>query len=183
MANKLDQVEFSHVNTIKKEAGFSGFTDVQTAWPYISWRLSVIINKSRNSSSKDRPIQFYSQFLKKAFLFAETNYFCTIVSEDLVNSDESPGFPLPALVRNALLSTPLLDLVRNPSWKFSLLCHLQSTCFSVLQNNIMHSAQMNVFKVSCFLLLANKSCTSSFVSFVVIAGVQAEKNNYDWRLS
>ena len=87
MANKLDEVEFSHVNTITKEAGFSGFTDVQTAWPYISWRLSVIINKSRNSSSKDRPIQFYSQCLKKAFLFAETNYFCTIVSEDLVNSD------------------------------------------------------------------------------------------------
>lgn len=27
-------------------------------------------------------------FLKKAFLFAETNYFCTIVSEDLVNSDD-----------------------------------------------------------------------------------------------
>ena len=33
----------------------------------------------------------------------------------------------------------------------------------------MHSAQMNVFKVSCFLLLANESCASSLVSFVVIA--------------
>ena len=33
-------------------------------------------------------MQFCSQCLKKALLFAGTNYFCTIVSEDVVNSDD-----------------------------------------------------------------------------------------------
>ena len=61
-----------------------------------------------NSSSKDQ-FNFIASALNEALLFAETNYFSTIVSEDLVNFDDvTPGFPLPALVQKALLSTPLL---------------------------------------------------------------------------
>ena len=66
MANKLDQVEFSHVNTITKEAGFSGFRLMSKLRDRTSHADFLFILIKVNSSSKDQ-FNFIASALKRLF--------------------------------------------------------------------------------------------------------------------
>ena len=66
MANKLDQVEFSHVNTITKEAGFSGFRLMSKLRDRTSHADFLFILIKVNSSLKDQ-FNFIASALKRLF--------------------------------------------------------------------------------------------------------------------